>query len=616
MNGRGTRVAIGLAVTAALVRLVPLQWLHPLNWDEIEFFHAARWIAEGRVPFRDYWEHHTPLAWFVFAPVTLLTDSPGVDAILLMRWAQVPVWIAAFWLANVFMRNAGLSPFARWSALTLALSSSMLMTSAVEFRLDPLAILFYFAGLVLWQRNAPRTLFAAGAMFCLTGLTNMRFGPLLVATVLLMCVVRERRWAIPLRALWIVAGGIVTLAISLLYFVATDSLRPFLQSVLVHNYIGDKYGPDYGPAFLHRLLVPFGVRIMAAERLFDWGAIDVGGVTITLLGIVAIAAALRKWRTPDEFFVMALLQIASVFVIARMIFVYNYHLQLVVLMMVPLLAMLFERTSRPRMVVALIAAAWCVNLFASVFRGKELDRAYQDRVMREVHARTRPNDTIWAGNLWGLRREPAYYFWFLPDMTARLVQQRYAPPYRLTEIVRQPPALLVVDQYAIRWLWNVQPELRPFFIRHYMPVWRNLWVPAMNARLQPGRGAEWIVLRPGTYRLFTGSAIAAHPWFRQPLRVSSYESSDAARLTLRLTRAAANPALLWSIDQKPANVDGTVTLRKGQRLRVMNRGSQPLGVILLSGSDTILFRQPQPGASLEAASARVTHVPQIGVRIE
>ena len=44
MNDRGTRAAIGLAITAAIVRLVPLQFLHPLNWDEIEFFEAAKKI--------------------------------------------------------------------------------------------------------------------------------------------------------------------------------------------------------------------------------------------------------------------------------------------------------------------------------------------------------------------------------------------------------------------------------------------------------------------------------------------------------------------------------------------------------------------------------------------
>ena len=342
----GVGLPIFLALTAALVRLLPLQWLHPINWDEIEFYRAANWVAQGRVPFRDFWEHHTPLAWFVFAPFTLLTDSPGVDAIISMRWVQVPVWIAAFWLLNTFMRNTGLSRFARWSAMGIALASSMLMTSAVEFRLDALAIVFYMAGLVLWQRGTSRAMFAAGAMFCLTGLTNMRLGPLLVITVLLLRFVGDGRWKNNVRANWIFAGGVVTFGMAMLYFALTDSIRPFFESILVHNYIGDKFGPDYGPVFLHRVLIQFGVRIMATDRLFESAAVDAGGIAVILIGCIGLVRALMAWRRPNDLFVMAALQLASLIVIARMIFVYNYHLQIVVLMMVPLMALIFERIPR------------------------------------------------------------------------------------------------------------------------------------------------------------------------------------------------------------------------------------------------------------------------------
>ena len=31
-------------------------------------------------------------------------------------------------------------------------------------------------------------------------------------------------------------------------------------------------------------------------------------------------------------------------------------------------------------------------------------------------------------------------------------------------------------------LYTVQRELVPYFTRHYIPVWRELWMPAMNAR--------------------------------------------------------------------------------------------------------------------------------------
>ncbi|HYC90154.1 MAG TPA: hypothetical protein VEO54_13145 [Thermoanaerobaculia bacterium] len=618
MNERGVRVAIGLALTAAAVRLVPLQWLHPLNWDEIELFRAADWIARGRVPFRDFWQHHAPLAWFVYAPFAALTESPGVDAIIALRWLQILVWIAAFWLINRYMTNAGLPRFARWSAMALALSSSMLMTSAIELRFDVMAAVFYLAGLVLWQRGTPRAMFAAGAMFCLTGLTNMRLGPMLVVTVLLLRVVQRGaadisppRWKGNPRANWIFAGGIAALIPALLYFAATGSLRALYQSVVIENYLGDKYGPDLGPVFLHRMLIQFGVRLIGTDRLFEWAAVDAGGVLLMILGFTGMVAALLRWRRPDDLFVMLLLQSANLFVISGMKFIYNYHLQMVVLMALPLVAWIVERIPRRGIVHALLVVAWCVNAFAALFRGKELDLAYQDFVMREVHARTRPDEKVWGGIPWALRREPAYRFWFLPDMTRRLVQHGSAPPYRLEDIVRDPPAAVVMDQYALTWVSSVQRELAPYFIRHYMPVWRNLWVPAPNARLGSGQGIEWLVPRDGTYRLFASPALARHEWFRRPLGASSYDNDDAARLTLTLPPPAAHPELLWWIDGQPTTMNASVALREGQHVRAVNRGRETLGVILLPGDDRVLFRQPPPGATLEAASTRVTHIPKL-----
>jgi hypothetical protein len=600
------RVPIALAITAALFRLVPLQFLHPLNWDEIEFFQAARWIGEGRVPFRDFWEHHTPLAWFVFAPFTWLTDSPGAGAILLLRWAQIPVWMATFWLANVFMRNAGLSRFARWSAMALGLCSSLLMTSAVEFRLDPLSCALYMAGLVLWQLGTPRAMFGAGAMFCLTGLTNMRLGPLLVVTVLLLFVIRERKWGLNARALWIAAGGVAVLAMALSYFAAMDSLDVLQQQLLSDNVIGDKYGPTIEWGFAHRLLVPLGVRLIGADR-FDLAAVDLGGIAVLLIGLIGIVIALHWWRAPDGLFVVAVLQIVSISVIARMNFIYNYHFQIVVVLMIPLIAAAFERVTQRGLVLAALAIAWCVNAFASVFRGKELDLAYQDFLMREVHARTSVGDRVWSGIPWALRREPAYRFWFLPDMTRQLVTRGHAPPYRLSDVIANPPATVVADRYALIWMTQVQPELGPYFVRHYMPVWRHLWVPAMNVRLEPGAAAEWSVPRDGSYRVYASPELANHPWFRNPFGAQV----TTAQEPLVLTNAGLHPDLQWSIlfDAHP------VALRKGQRLGVRNGGSEPLGVILLPTSDTMLFRQPPPGATLEAATSRVTHVPSFRARI-
>ena len=58
---RGTALLPIIALLAIAARLLQLQGLHPLVWDEIEFFRATDWVWRGLVPYRDFWEHHTPL---------------------------------------------------------------------------------------------------------------------------------------------------------------------------------------------------------------------------------------------------------------------------------------------------------------------------------------------------------------------------------------------------------------------------------------------------------------------------------------------------------------------------------------------------------------------------
>ena len=609
------RVVIAIAITAAAVRLIPLQWLHPLNWDELEFFLATKWIGEGRVPFRDFWEHHTPLVWFVFAPIAAFVESAGVDVVIALRWAQVPIWIVTFWLANLWMRGAGLERFARWTAMALALCSSLLMIAAVEYRVEALLCMLFMAALVLLQWSAAalpplskrwqshRTPFLAGAMFCLAAWANIRFAPL-IATTMLLVLLRRKDWRM-------FAGAFATLGVTMLYFVATGSFDEFWQQVIVEN-LYEKYAEPVRFGFIHRLLVPFGIRILATDRLFELAAVDVGGIAVLLFGLAGLVLALRRWDTRDDLAFIAVIQVANLIVLASMKFIYNYHFALFVVLMLPLIALVVQRLPRPGLVMAIVSLAFAVGVFASIFRGKEADLAYQDLVMRELHRRTLPGEVVWGGIHWAIHREPAYRFWFTPELARIMVKRGLAPPYTVPE----PPAAVVLDHNALRWMALVQRELAPYFVRHYIPVWRNLWVPGMNARLSPGSQMRWIVPRDGTYRVFASPRLAAHPWFRDPFYVGAFDTADP-RVTLRLPPPAMHPDLEWSVDPEAQPLHGEQTLlsarlplKKGQRIAVTNRGAVPLGVILLPGDDLVLFRQPPPGATLEAATTRVTHVPR------
>jgi hypothetical protein len=598
--------SIVIALTAAVIRLIPLHWLHPINWDELEFFRATKWIAEGRLPYRDFWEHHTPLAWILFAPFT--TDGPGADAIIAMRWAQIPVWIATFVLVNLWMRDAGIARGARWAAMALALSSSLFMLPAIEYRVESVGCLLFVLGLVLASPVYPARRrgisgstgsdeatgsagapgdpastrginwrdWAAGIVFCLAGFANLRLGPVLVVAVLLHF--RPR----------LIAGGAAALAACLGAFAALGSLDELWQQVWRDN-LAEKFATPVIGGFVHRLLIPFGVRILATDREFELAAVDVGGIAILLLGF---AGLLLLWRR-RELRTILILQVVNLLFIAWMKFIYNYHFALVVILAIPLIASVVERIPRRELVTALLIVAWGVNAFGSIFRGKELDLAYQDLVMREVHARTKPGEKVWSGVPWALDRAPAYHFWFLPELARQLVLQRLAPRYSMSD----PPAAVVFDHYALVWVATVQRELAPYLVRHYMPAWRNVWVPAMNAVVRPGQRVEWVVPRDGTYRVFASPELARHRWFRDPFL--AYKGQE-----LRLR----------SLERPPLTFSAGPTLRKGQLVSVTSHGTEPLGVILLSSNDWVLFRQPPEGASLEAETTRVTHVPDFGWR--
>ena len=69
--------------------------------DEFEHLHAAWLVSQGQTPYTDFFEHHTPLFYFLGAPF-LSVAKPGFDTILNHAFARVGLqrrlMAAAGWL--------------------------------------------------------------------------------------------------------------------------------------------------------------------------------------------------------------------------------------------------------------------------------------------------------------------------------------------------------------------------------------------------------------------------------------------------------------------------------------------------------------------------------------
>jgi hypothetical protein len=555
----------------------------PIAADEIEFFRATRWIGEGKVPFRDFWEHHTPLQWIVFAPVArLFANGPGVESIVVMRWAQLGLWIAIVAVLVRLVRREGVSA---WPALVLLLGSATFVRKAVEYRVDVPGNLAYLSAVALVTFGATRTRWIGfGALMSAAVLANMRLVPLVVITALLALFWRadERRWRWNGRALWMAAGvaGVATVFIASL--VLLQAWTPFLDSILRYNVAS--------------------ATLLEVDTFFDafllplW-ALDAAGIAFWLIAAAGVVLALRHIRTPGPLQFLALLAIASIGTIAAMEVQYDYHFQNAWLLLLPLAALAVDRLRRSwDGIVAFVAAASLTIFVLQVAPTFGVETGYQEEVMTTVDRLTVPGETVFDGAGFALRREPAYRYWFLTTGVRMMAQRRLIEPYDERDMAARPPAAVVAD-YRMRVYLRAFPRLARYTTTHYLPLFRDLWVPGLTALVGPRpERVQWIAPRAGQYYVYASSALATHPWFTNPLGYAEVRGRNAPGYAIPLRRLPLDVTTEWTIDgvRQPPGVR-TLTLRKGSRVEAIVTTGRRAGVLLVPhGIDTLALAPAEP----------------------
>jgi hypothetical protein len=604
-----------VAAIGAVLAILGLFWAHALSFDELEFFRAADWIREGKVPYRDFWEHHTPLQWYLTAPFTAISAGEGVGPLIVMRWTQVPLWVAILWLAMWIGRQAGNGPWARLAALALVLSSWFFVHKAIEFRVDTMASFFYIAGVALllrieqWRWAA----LAAGASLALATLANLRSAPLVVITVLLIGIVNvpARRWGWNPAMVRVIAGGAAITALYTAYLLLTGSLDEAWQQLIVENAIADRYVKisAFSP-FWVRIGVAFGFRVDPGIVAFVLANIDLAGIVIWIVGTVGMVMAIRnERRQPGVLFVLAFLQFANLLFIARMKLVFAYHFETVTVLMIPFVASVFDRALVNRHgrrfragIVAIIVVASLLNIWISVPRGQSMSLQAQDSLIREVHARTKPNETVFDAVGWAVHRDPAWRYWFVPLLVHLLDFYEVIPRLTVPYLQTSPPAAVIFNGRMLIFLWQ-RPAITEYLTRHYLPLSSNLWVPGLSARLDPRSPAKiWRVPADGTYRLYASRALSDHPWFNDPLRMAHWEGPEASVLEVDLTNFPfeRGDRLQFVVDGKEVQPrDRVLALRAGSIVSVTLSDRWPLGLLLIRGEERMLFRRPNFIATID-----------------
>jgi 4-amino-4-deoxy-L-arabinose transferase-like glycosyltransferase len=234
MRRLAPEVLAALVALAVVVRVGVIA-NRPIDPDESQHLHVAWLVAQGQVPYRDFWEHHLPFFHYGIAPLTVwLADQPEVYlAARALMVVMAAVVVALTWQLARRLSLDG----AAWTAVVLLFLPQFTETST-ETRPDVPALLAYLASLlalVSWREGrGPGWLWAVGAwqgvalalslkaVYGLVGVVMVVAGPLTAA----MASRRGRT-----GSLGRLAGGVAVVLLPLLVGLAAAGGTPALRGL-------------------------------------------------------------------------------------------------------------------------------------------------------------------------------------------------------------------------------------------------------------------------------------------------------------------------------------------------------------------------------------------------
>jgi hypothetical protein len=231
--------------------------------DELEHLHFAWSVAQGKVPYRDYFDHHTPWLHFLLSPLFSLyrVETSTADAAAVLFAARRVIWLlAGVALALTFaLARHWRGHREAWAATLLLASTWVFLTKTLEVRPDVPATGLMVASLLLalggWRRLAAARSGAAwrflasglglGAAFLFTQKLLFLLPGVAAAEIVLLV---SRHVAAPRSARWrcLAAQGVgfvVPVALTLGWFASRQALGAFFDC----NFLVNARWPGLGP---------------------------------------------------------------------------------------------------------------------------------------------------------------------------------------------------------------------------------------------------------------------------------------------------------------------------------------------------------------------------------
>jgi uncharacterized membrane protein YGL010W len=252
----------------ALVLRIPYIFHYRFNSDEPQHLHVVWGWTHGLVQYRDIFDNHSPLFHLAMAPL-LVAAGERPETLFAMRFAMLPLWLAALALTFTIASRLYSRRVALWSAVLLSVHFRFFFVS-LELRTDVLWTVVWLAALAALVGGpiSTRRAFGAGALLGVAlGVSQKTI--LLVAclaagaalTLTLTPGIR-RQWAgrrAVAKATAAAAGFLVVPLVLVASFYAAGALGPLWYDTVQHNLLAGMGRP---PNVWRALLFPTGLGLL------------------------------------------------------------------------------------------------------------------------------------------------------------------------------------------------------------------------------------------------------------------------------------------------------------------------------------------------------------------
>jgi hypothetical protein len=188
---RGKFLFVLLAILALLILSLSVNRI--FSEDEVEHMHASWYVHNGQVPYRDFFEHHHPLFWFLLAPLIAICGE-GLVVLAVARLLVLLMVAGIGWLTWRISRLSGGDVETAWLAVAILFANFLFIPCVMEIRPDIPMVLLALAAverfLVFMKEGKPPQLLGAVFLAALSFLFLQKVIFLFPAAAVLLCIWR------------------------------------------------------------------------------------------------------------------------------------------------------------------------------------------------------------------------------------------------------------------------------------------------------------------------------------------------------------------------------------------------------------------------------------------